>query len=68
MTLVKPLPESESKRQSKANRPHFIFCDGGIIFNNITLVLGFWWGGVREEHLEDPGVDGWIFRKWDVGV
>jgi len=30
-----------------------------------------WWGNLRERnHLEDPGVDGWItlrwiFRKWD---
>jgi len=34
---------------------------------------GFWWGNMRErEHLEDPGVDGriirrWIFRKSNVG-
>jgi len=34
----------------------------------------FWWENLRErDHLEDPGVDGWIilrwlFRKWDVGA
>jgi hypothetical protein len=33
--------------------------------------IGFLWGNLRErDHLEDPGVDGWIirciFRKWDV--
>ena len=30
---------------------------------------GFWFGNLMERHhLEDPGVEGWIFRKWDVGV
>jgi len=35
---------------------------------------GFWWGNLRvRDHMEDPGVDGWIilrwfFRKWDVGA
>jgi hypothetical protein len=33
----------------------------------------FWWGDLREDHLEDPGVEGriilrCIFRRWDVGV
>ena len=37
------------------------------------VYTGFWWGNLRErDHMEDPGVDGWIilrwnFRKWDVG-
>jgi len=38
------------------------------------VYTGFWWGNLGErEHLEDPGLDGWIilrwiFRKWDVEV
>jgi len=33
-------------------------------------IQGFDWGGLREDHLGDPKVDGriilrWIFRKWD---
>ena len=37
------------------------------------MYTGFWSGDQRErDHLEDPGLDGWIilrwiFRKWDVG-
>ena len=28
-----------------------------------------WWGNLREkDHLEDTGVDGRIFRNWDVGT
>ena len=36
------------------------------------MYTGFWWGNLNErEHLEDPGVGGWIilrwiFRKWEV--
>ena len=50
----------------------FHFCVRGIIFNSITLVRGFRWGGPREGHLEDPGVDEriilrWISMKWVVG-
>jgi hypothetical protein len=32
---------------------------------------GFWWGNLRErDHVEDPGVDRkiirrWLFKKWD---
>jgi hypothetical protein len=30
---------------------------------------GFWWGDLREgDHLEDLGVDGRIFKKWDGGM
>jgi hypothetical protein len=35
---------------------------------------GVWWENLRErDHLEHPGMDGWIilrwiFKKWDVGV
>ena len=50
----------------------FHFCVRGNIFNSITLVRGFRWGGPREGHLEDPGVDEriilrWISRKLVVG-
>ena len=32
--------------------------------------MGFWWGNLRGDQLEDPGVYGrtiikWIFMKWD---
>jgi hypothetical protein len=30
---------------------------------------GFWWGRLREaDHLENLGVDGRIFKKWDGGT
>jgi len=33
------------------------------------MYAGFWWGNLREQaHLEDTGVDGRIFRKWDGGM
>jgi len=38
------------------------------------VYTGFWWGNLRErDHLEDPGIVGWIiltwiFSKWDVGA
>jgi len=29
---------------------------------------GFWWGHLRQtDHLEDLGIDGKIFKKWDGG-
>jgi hypothetical protein len=37
------------------------------------VYAGFWWENLRKtDHLEDPGVDGriirrWIFRKWSGG-
>jgi hypothetical protein len=36
------------------------------------VYTGLWWVNIRKQnHLEDPDVDGriilrWIFRKWDV--
>jgi hypothetical protein len=33
------------------------------------MYIGFWWGNLWErEHLENPGVDGRIFKKWDLGA
>jgi hypothetical protein len=37
-------------------------------------IYRFWWGNLRErDHLEDPGLNGWIilrwiFREWDGGT
>jgi hypothetical protein len=31
---------------------------------NGELQKGFWWGDVREDYLEDVGVDGRIILKW----
>jgi hypothetical protein len=26
---------------------------------------GFWWGNMKErDHLEDPGMGGWLILKW----
>ena len=31
--------------------------------------IGSWWGNWREgDHWGDLGVDGWISRRWDVGI
>jgi hypothetical protein len=46
---------------------------GGVCSRHREKRRGFWWGNMREtDHLEDPGVDGriqrrWIFRKCEVG-
>ena len=35
----------------------------------VEAYKGFWWGNLRERfYLEDPGIDGKIFSKWDVWV
>ena len=33
------------------------------------MYTGFWWGNLRErENLGDPGVDGTVILKWNVGA
>jgi hypothetical protein len=35
---------------------------------SLSYIYKTWWGNLREtDHLEDPGVEGWNFRKWTVG-
>jgi hypothetical protein len=36
----------------------------------IEVHTGFWWGKLRQDHMEHPSIDGriilrWIFKKWD---
>jgi hypothetical protein len=32
------------------------------------VYTGFWWGNLRKrDHLNDPGTNSRIFRKWDGG-
>ena len=31
------------------------------VWGLIEVYTGFWWGSLRErDHLEDPGIEGWI--------
>jgi hypothetical protein len=33
------------------------------------VYTGIWWGNLRgRNHLGDPGVDGRIILRWDVGI